>query len=62
MFLINLIYDVVFKKKQSYKLRFLCDLIYLKIMSSRSQQQRGPKFIPFKLTEERRQKFIMNFN
>ena len=40
----------------------LCGLIYLKIMSSRSQQQHGPKFITFELTEGRQQKFIMNFN
>ena len=39
----------------------LCGLIYLKIMSSHSQRQRGPKFIPFKLTEGRQQKFIINF-
>ena len=35
-------------------------LIYLKIISSRSQRQRSPKFIPFKLTDRRRQKFLMD--
>ena len=29
----------------------LCGLIYLKIVPSRFQRQRGPKFIPFKLTK-----------
>ena len=60
IFLTNLICDVAFKRKQSSKL--LCGLIYLKIMSSRSQRQCCPKFIPFKLTEGSRQKFIMRFN
>ena len=35
-------------------------LIYLKIISSRSQRQRSPKFTSFKLTERRQQKFLMD--
>ena len=63
IFLIDLIYDIAFKKKQSSIIYTLvCGLTYLRIILFLSRLQRGHKFIISKLVEGRRHKFLMNFN